>query len=185
MRFWHLLKPVSTELCTLTLWHFDTLGAGLEDRDELLVLLLKAHNYSYQFDHLSLLCLLDHGGNILQKSTAWQEPEKVSAVFDNWIIHDFHQHPRQTRTTGHLLLWPQKTAKAACLPFYVPLYQVNSLGLAKVSGIVTNRDSQEMVKLEAAMENFCPQAIQIPCSWHITDLGWNHHVGQIHLGVTK
>ena len=29
-------------------------------------------------------------GNILQKSTAWQEPKKDLAVFGRWITHDSH-----------------------------------------------------------------------------------------------
>ena len=38
-------------------------------------------------------------GNILQKSTAWQKPEKVSAMFGDWIIHDFHQGSSSTTVT--------------------------------------------------------------------------------------
>ena len=54
---------------------------------------------SYQLDHLSLLCLLTMG-NILQKSTASQKPERpgVSATFGNWIINDFH-HGSSTTVT--------------------------------------------------------------------------------------
>ena len=32
-------------------------------------------------------------GNIVQKSTAWQEPEKVSAIFGYWTNHDLHHCP--------------------------------------------------------------------------------------------
>ena len=52
-------------------------------------------------------------GNILQKSTAWQEPEKVSAVFGYGTNHDLH-HGSSTTVTPDVTdreLWLPVTNK--------------------------------------------------------------------------
>lgn len=58
--------------------------------------------------------------------------------------------------------------------------------LEYVNLFLTDGDAHETSQLDAAIDEFFPQARQARCGWHITDRGWDRNgpkLGQCHPGI--